>query len=87
MKNLFILVVLGGLLFNCSSEDEELRESNLCECFVLTEVYENSHEDATLLSATTNTVEDSCDKDGLVENTTLEDGNVQIITWNCHLLN
>lgn len=87
MKKSLFVVVLLGLLFSCSPEDEQLRQENQsCECFVLTEVYEGEEGGSTLLSASTDTVTDECSKDGLIEETTLESGNIQVITWNCHSL-
>lgn len=83
MKRVLYLFVFL-LLASCSTEDDQLRESQSCNCDKLTEVFESDAEDATLLNAIVErTFDVSCNPS--TEPYFTENGYYVVITWsNCN---
>lgn len=80
MKRVFYLLVVL-LITSCSTNDDALRENNLCDCERVTITYENDQPDATVLGTITETLQADCNSED--ESYFTENGYYVEVTWNC----
>jgi hypothetical protein len=76
-----VLILLIVLFSSCSTDNDELRESEVCSCERTTITYESNHENATVLSVINETLEGDCNSENSSYFT--NNGYYVEITWDC----
>lgn len=80
MKKLLLLIVLTVGILSCSEEEEKsLLEQGDCDCTKNINIWQG----AVVISSEQQQLKDSCEKDGLYLETKLENGNLQVESWDC----